>query len=148
MSLETWKAEFYPIEAEDVPVEQAIDHSLTKWIGLRAENLARHALEIDTYGMLVEIADNNKVMELGGSNCALCACYHDDEAYDYDLDEDAPCQECPLAIVRGGVACDDTRESEERSPWSDWNNNPTERRNPEPMIMWLTKTKAEFFPSP
>lgn len=37
MSLDTWKAEFYSIPAEEVAAKDAIQHSLTKWIGLRPE---------------------------------------------------------------------------------------------------------------
>lgn len=39
MSLETWKEEFYPIPADEVPESQALAHSLRKWEGLRKENL-------------------------------------------------------------------------------------------------------------
>lgn len=47
MSLETWKEEFYKIPAEECIKEQALDHSITKWEGLRPENLQKHGLFLD-----------------------------------------------------------------------------------------------------
>jgi hypothetical protein len=37
MSLESWKAEFYPIPADEVKKKDALAHSLRKWEGLRKE---------------------------------------------------------------------------------------------------------------
>ena len=44
MSIESWKAEFYPTPADEASKDQAIAHSLRKWEGLRKENLDRHEL--------------------------------------------------------------------------------------------------------
>lgn len=38
MSLETWKAEYYPISARETKQAQATAHSFKKWEGLRREN--------------------------------------------------------------------------------------------------------------
>ena len=42
MSLETWKAEFYPIPAEYVSTDDALRHNLSLWVGIRQENLDKH----------------------------------------------------------------------------------------------------------
>ena len=137
MSLESWKEEFYPVDAEEVGVEDAIWHSLNKWI--KPENLAKHGLEMadpaKTWSTIWQIDDHSQRMNVSGDECALCACYHGDEDND-----DEPCLNCPLAITRGGVPCDDSQEDEEHSPWKEWSS----YRNPQPMIFWLTKTKEQF----
>lgn len=69
MSLDTWKAEFYPIPAEEVAAKDAIQHSLTKWIGLRPENLSKHNLEIGVF----QIVDAHTVFAIDSSACSLCA---------------------------------------------------------------------------
>ena len=44
MSIESWKAEFYPVEAAEVSAEDALAHSLKKWQGLQEESLLKHSL--------------------------------------------------------------------------------------------------------
>lgn len=41
MSLAAWKAEHYPVDAANVPAEEAVAHSLRKWRGLRPRVLER-----------------------------------------------------------------------------------------------------------
>lgn len=50
MTMETWKAEFYPVPA-DTPMTdiEALEFSIQKWKGYRKENLDRHGLEVDPY---------------------------------------------------------------------------------------------------
>ena len=137
MSLETWKSEFYPIDADKVEAEDAISHSLNKWIGLQPENLAKHDVRASLYD---GITDGSDRMYVGGDACALCFHHYDQDWCDDD-DEDAdPCGECPLKMARGGVPCDKVREDEVRSPWSEWNND----KKPGLMIHWLEETKAQF----
>lgn len=69
MSLETWKAEFYPIDAHEVALKDAIQHSLTKWIGLRPENLSKHNLKIGDF----EIVDAHTIFAIDANTCSLCA---------------------------------------------------------------------------
>lgn len=140
MSLVTWKAEFYPVEADEVQIEDSIDHSLTKWIGLRQANLEKHGIKAGRYD---GIGDGNDRMYVGGDACALCSHHYDEDWCDDDEEEGDGCAGCPLKLVRDGVPCDRTRDDEDKAPWNAWN----EGHDPEPMILWLTKAKAEFSPN-
>lgn len=92
MSLKTWMEEFYPIEAHDVAanpyvpeVEFNIDlvnHSLTKWTGLKPENIKKHNLEYGDYWIL-EQGTLSPRFYVDSESCALCAAYDD-------------CKNCPL----------------------------------------------------
>ena len=42
MDSAAWCEEFYSVDAKDVPKQEAVAHSLKKWIGLLPENLAKH----------------------------------------------------------------------------------------------------------
>lgn len=87
MSLETWKEEFYPIDAEYVSEEDAVEHSLRKWIGLRAGNLAKHNL--DHHGKRI-FDTNGAYIWISESSCALCIHYINEM-----------CDNCPLAALLG-----------------------------------------------
>ena len=65
MSIESWKAEFYPIEAKDVKGDdlERIDHALLKWSGVTEENLKKH-----------EITDR-LTLPLCERDCTLCRKY-------------------------------------------------------------------------
>ena len=139
MSIETWKAEFYPIAAEHTNKGGAIDHSLQKWLGLRPENLAKHEVELFE-GMVIELGDADCInaVVIDGGSCSLCHHYLD---HDWDEnDHETACYDCPLCKVRGGQ-CDDEIEEEwendKLAPWQAF----TRDEDREPMIIWLTKTK-------
>ncbi len=104
MSLETWKEEFYPIPADEVPESQALTHSLRKWEGLRKENLEKHGVGA-TGGYVDE-------MSIDSSTCALCH-HHIDSVR---------CATCPLVKLTMGGNCD--------SEYVWWNH----AGDPEPMI--------------
>lgn len=132
MSLDSWKEEFYPIEAGnfegvDYP-EGVVRHSLRKWIGMRKENLAKHECARSMYGDLVSVAGSQVKQTFGISSksCSLCVAY---------MGRD--CSKCPLAIIRGGVACDKpaSQLDEFTSPWFKW----AHAGDPEPMIGYLEK---------
>jgi hypothetical protein len=136
MSIESWKAEFYPVPADEVPVDQAITHSLRKWEGLRKENLDRHEL---TRIRRRITSRSGSEFRVDGSSCALCHRYlvdGDGDAYDVS------CDDCPLSIERDGVACDNLFNNEEVSPWNEFD----EKGNPEPMIFWLNAAQAKIEP--
>lgn len=131
MSLETWKAEFYPVEAEEVGTTDAVAHSLRKWEGLREENLARHEVEVSRgrIGLVpVGITDIGRADFLGidTKSCSLCQLYYDQA-----------CAECPLYESRENFLCWEETEEEQRqgvpSPWHAWQQTAT----PEPMISAL-----------
>lgn len=122
MSLETWKAEYYPIPADETEKENAIAHSLKKWEGLRISNLAMHSLFINDSG---GIEDEDGIhLDIDAGSCALCL-----HAYGEG------CNTCPLFLARGKVSCDNVRSEEDDSPWHTW----CEDRDPRPMIHWLRK---------
>lgn len=109
MSLETWKAEFYPTEAKDCPAEQAIAHSLRKWEGLTVENVDKHAVVFDGWWKVLGEPEE-KPLTIDSESCALCVNYITDEKRPYidaEGDEDATtCGDCPLMAQNGGFQCD------------------------------------------
>lgn len=122
MSLESWKTEFYPIKASEVPEEHAVEHSLQKWIGLRSENLRKHEVFIG----YKEIVDTRNEFCIDGWSCPLCV--------HYVLVKDS-CDECPLS-VHLGAPCD----SGDDSPYGHW----VDTQDPEPMISALSKIHGEW----
>lgn len=139
MSLQSWKKEFYPVEAEDVAAATdsgdlvLLNHSLQKWIGLRDENMIKH----NVYkGCSVTIYDSeNYEFEVNSKTCALCHIH-----YRFVDGEGSACKTCPLFKVRGS-RCDILTDEEEvenefgtgaiiTSPWDSYVDN----EDPEPMI--------------
>lgn len=126
MSLATWKSEFYPVEAAEVPVEQAIEHSLRKWQGLLAANLSAHGLERKNE----YIRDETDCFAVNGDSCALCVHHYASvDARSYR------CAKCPLFKLRG-EACDSALVS--LSPYQAFTGM---RGDPLPMINLLQKAK-------
>jgi len=123
MSLQTWKEEFYPIEACEVSEENAIQHSLTKWIGLRKRNLKKHNINVD--GDCIEDYHDydGESFHIDTESCALCCHY-----LKYSPRESS-CASCPLYKQPGNMACD----YGENSPYWIWISD----NNPEPMIKAL-----------
>lgn len=117
MSLKTWKEEFYPIDAGYVSEEDAVEHSLRKWIGLRKGNLDKHSVSNGYLG----VSDGDDYVYIDSSTCALCQRYFDDEAVN-------ECASCPLFDLLG-KRCDNG----DASPFVIWG----ECENPEPMIAAL-----------
>jgi len=148
MSIESWKAEFYPVEARSCPEDQAIAHSLKKWDGLREENLHKHELQpnksTDIVAIRHELGAEN-IFYIHSSSCALCEHFYAPEGLDEDEDGEEPpmCNTCPLAIARAEngepIPCDHERLDEVRSPWAEW----SREKNPEPMIFWLKKAAEQ-----
>ncbi len=79
MSLRSWKTEFFPRPVQRVPHSEVIPAALSKWRGLRKENLDRHGL------LLVEsvLSDGHDSLIISNSTCTLC--------YNYR------CSECPIS---------------------------------------------------
>ena len=150
MSLETWKAEFYPVDARNVPKHLAINHSLQKWIGMRPSNLARHQVCLERSGPVFiydgiagDSAEFQVKLRINGRSCALCYWYLKD-GYDEEL-----CTECPLYQLRG-ASCDQRKTTPDNaedfspcfSPWEEM----TANNNVEPMIQLLTQAEREYTP--
>lgn len=89
-TLESWKKCYYPVAAKDCPEEDALEHSIQKWEGLRKEVLQEYGLHVDISGLSVAIADSlgNK-LAINDQTCALC--HHYEEG-----DEGVNCFRCPL----------------------------------------------------
>jgi hypothetical protein len=132
MSLSTWQQLYCPITAEEAaklsPAE-AIQHSLTKWRGLRQAVLDAHELR-RSYCDVVDCGDSvdgGDSLSITGASCSLCAKY-----CDYSKDEPESCANCPLArLGASGTDC-----FVEYRRWRDYG-------DPEPMIALLEKALAE-----
>lgn len=128
MSLETWKAEFYPQPACEVSAEDAVQHALTKWVGLRKDNLERH--EVASFGGFIQDKSGRLLFWIDDVTCSLC------QLYRYRGNE---CGHCPLAKVRGGVTCvEEIKGREAKSPYMSWYGRD---RDPELMIAALVAAK-------
>lgn len=140
MSIESWKQEFYPIHADQTPIEQAITHSLQKWIGLRAENLARHNCRVAEHGAgipyIEEMNDEpfqaKEAVCIMSDTCALCHHY----LLEIGEYENYCCEKCPLA-KHLGYSCDGGSKFKGQSrPYATW----YDTGNPEIMISALQAT--------
>ena len=109
MSRRSWLLEFYPVPASKVPKDQAIAHSLKKWLGLLPRNLKRYGLK-------------TAPLRIDSSTCALC--HH----YIFTVG----CRNCPLTLVRG-APCDVPLNWEHQSPYQAWRL----KQDPDPMIALL-----------
>ena len=85
MSIATWIGEFYPVNAQDCPKEDALEHSILKWKGALPEALEKHGLDLRE-GVL--LAPDGKFY-FDVYSCALC--YH----YMRPLENELPCKGCP-----------------------------------------------------
>jgi hypothetical protein len=124
MSIESWKKEYYPIDAGAQCNETL--HSLRKWTGLRSEALKAHGLKQS--GPVIYDEPTN-IFRVASDTCALCVKY-------FDSSSTEPCDLCPLSKVRGDVRCDSRRLDEPESPYCLF----VKHGNPEPMILWLKMT--------
>lgn len=111
MSADSWRSEFYPVDAETVAKHgdavKAVEHSLQKWRGALPKNLKKHGLSC---APLAFIADT----------CSLCKMYISGRC----------CRACPLYVSRGEVACTDERSDELINPYDSY----VLGHNPKPMI--------------
>lgn len=135
MSLDTWKAEFYPQDVTEIDLGDdlvAVNHSLLKWEGLTPENLEKHGLvlsaDLGWSNSIVERVHTGERFLLAFESCALC------QQPRREIDD---CVSCPLSIARGNVSCDDARNDESKSPWSKM----IRDKSPYEMIHWLKITK-------
>jgi hypothetical protein len=135
MSMETWEAEFYPIDARDCGAKDAVAHSLRKWRGLRADALQRHGMTVVATPMSCpRITDGRNELSIDADSCALCVEYfHDGEAYD----DFGACGSCPLYLVAGHPCTDTPHEGP-----SAYGAFAGSRRDPEPMIALLERAEA------
>ena len=131
MSLESWKAEFYPVEASEVSVKDALAHSKRKWEGLRRENLERHGLELEGGG-LVAASSVGTLFFIASDSCALCHYFLEKSKGDYYQ----RCTNCPLRMVRGEPC--DAPSHNPPSPWGSF----IRENDPLPMIALIDEAIA------
>jgi len=124
MSLSTWNAEFYPIEAWEISEQNAVAHSLRKWSGLRPENMKRHGIKRSERGVIYD--EDYHLFVFDDRSCALC--FH-------HLLLDGECGFCPVAVLSGRT-CDN---DDDMSEYLDW----YFHDDPEPMIMLLQDCLSE-----
>lgn len=137
MSLKTWKEEFYKTPAESVSPEDALDHSLNKWIGLRPENMKRYDVEYDGSGLVDSKQGARESLIINFESCALCQVFMGEEIEETALNE---CSRCPLYIANGYVSCDDYTDDGKTSKYHSFTNHSfTSERDPEPMIALIEK---------
>jgi len=139
MTLASWKSVYYPVPAGAVEVKDSTAHSLRKWEGLRPAVLKEHGLRVDAC-CLREIGTTRYpgagLLELGSISCALCHHFFNNGP---EVEDGEECRKCPLALSRGGVACDEQAQGEEIAPWAAfWRG-----QNPEPMIAALQTLAQE-----
>lgn len=99
MSFATWKAEFYPITAEEAANESpeaALAHSIQKWRGRLSHNRAKHGVVQSNKYMVFAHGEEDSLMYNAGT-CALCKYY----LRDYS---NTDCNDCPI-VVNGDIGC-------------------------------------------
>lgn len=129
MSLESWKKEYYPVDADEVDAKDACAHSTQKWTGMLKKNLRRHALyAIDGK---VSHKGGGDVFSVSGATCALC-CVHEAE--------DETCDGCPLFMVRGRIPCDAFRDDERDGDDTIFGTF-IESGDARPMLVWLRRAQ-------
>lgn len=127
MSLASWKAEFYPVDANSKEaLKHPARHSIRKWTGLSRDNLRKHGLR--KVGQFIIQDGNGSVFEIDDDTCALCQ-------HDVRHTKNHLCDSCPLYEVRGHVPCGRAMSDEEESPYRTFGR--TGRVLP--MLKWLRK---------
>jgi len=127
MSLATWKAKYYPIEADLVPKEEALAHALQKWKGLYPSILKRYRVRLEGRTLVCLVGPDTTRLDIDVDSCALCHHYAHSNS----------CPKCPLYLARQGVRCDKLMGDElgSDSPYGHW----LSTGDPRPMIHWLEK---------
>ncbi len=136
MSYESWKKEFYPIDAEQAAAyyeghdDWLVEHCLQKWTGALPKNTEKHDIEYRGHQIMDD--EDYCCLVLASTSCSLCRAYADDEF---------ACPRCPIVGCTGWT-CDGSTYDEEKSEishsddrnvWSD------SGADPQPMIDLLTK---------
>jgi hypothetical protein len=120
MSLQSWKEEFYPVDANSEQAREApVAHSLLKWEGLTERNLGKHSVRRDARN----IADEKEYLFIDSESCALCKVHLHLSSTN--------CEACPIVRYRG-EPCDTL--GGEYGTWS-------AASDPRPMINLLRAVK-------
>ena len=96
MSLQSWKDEFYPVDASECGKShrEQLEHSLRKWRGATKENAAKHGCFYKDHFVISkaesECSGYPKAMGFGTKSCALC--------------KNNRCRDCPI-FLSGRHSC-------------------------------------------
>jgi len=137
MSTQSWKDEFYSVEAYDTSLDtdlKCVDHAIQKWTGLYRPNLVRHNTTHARGDQHIDNVCDSNPLEINAKSCALCVRH-------IRKIPGSKCGDCPLAKVRGGVPCDEYRSKLDDSgeaPYAEWK----VKDNPTPMLNWLYKART------
>lgn len=100
MSIESWKKEFYSVEAAHTsPFTELeiIEHSLTKWLGLSKANTKKHGLEYEDQTLYLKGKDfEGNFFRMNSRSCSLCENYWDKWG-----DGGKQCDRCPVFKLTG-----------------------------------------------
>jgi hypothetical protein len=83
MSLKSWEKEFYPVAARYCAEENALEHTLKKWIGALPRNRKKHGCRFDGINLMDSVSNSRLVFTT--HSCALCIHYEEND-----------CSDCPL----------------------------------------------------
>lgn len=139
MSLQTWEEEFYTsmLDAKEWTDKQCFEHTLTKYQGLKKENLAKHDVTLSRAHVGSGYVNSEKFF-VGTSNCALCQKYYDREQEDDD-DPRTPCKKCPLDKAAYGCFNDSDGTHKSFNLWDIM----YVKNDPKPMIKQMKEMIAE-----
>ena len=137
MSLVTWKASYYPIDAADVPESDALAHSIRKWEGLQKDALKEHGCEVRG-GIVCQIGSGDCAddLEVAAHTCALCVHFAKGDEH---ASNGRSCDTCPLAIARRGVPCDEETADELKGDGDSPYHYFTGSYDAAPMLGWLRR---------
>lgn len=137
MTVESWKEEFYPIEADRCPKEEAIQHSLRKWSGLTENNLLKHEVKVDgaraiaggayVLPMNANGLRGNHYVEIDSRSCSLCHHYNQGD-----------CSACPITFYKQSEKMDTNQWEQCSTEYLHWRR----VKDPHPMIELLKNTLA------
>lgn len=95
MSIDTWKKEFYPTDAETTSIVGAVAHSIRKWRGIYSSNLRKHSLH---KGYMFITDSGGKSFCLDSTTCSLCHHYYIRTG----------CKKCPIFLNTGSSCGQDS----------------------------------------
>lgn len=91
MSLETWAAEFMPVQANEIKDKSDLEclyHARLKWLGLTKDNLDKHEVRREKRRLMD--AEGTPWVLISGYSCSLCLKYSVYEGFMPN------CSRCPL----------------------------------------------------
>ena len=118
MTVESWKSEFYAVDAyrskgENWSDKECLEHALKKWCGLTKENLDKHEVKHDQGMLFHKMKYDADALPIDSSTCAMCEKYYI-----------GGCHGCPVVRHYGDRCCGKVNQYWEF----------IDKNNPKPMI--------------